>query len=88
MPDKTLHCPDCNTDFTFTDGEQRFYASKGLAEPRRCKPCRDRRKQQAGGPAKPPDPSPVEFIGGVQPREQGRRRDNRRRRDRDDDNNY
>lgn len=43
--DKTLKCKECGCDFTFTAGEQEFYAEKGFVnEPQRCKPCRDARK--------------------------------------------
>ena len=43
--DKTLVCKDCGQEFTFTAGEQEFYAEKGFENrPARCKPCRDARK--------------------------------------------
>lgn len=43
--DKTLACKECGNDFTFTAGEQEFYAAKGFVnEPQRCKQCRDARK--------------------------------------------
>lgn len=43
--DKTLTCRDCGSPFTFTAGEQEFYASKGLTnEPVRCQSCRSMRK--------------------------------------------
>jgi len=43
--DKTLNCKDCGRDFIFTEGEQAFYAEKGLTnQPQRCKPCRDAKK--------------------------------------------
>lgn len=43
--DKTLHCKDCGSEFTFTAGEQEFYAEKGFVnEPQRCKGCRDAKK--------------------------------------------
>lgn len=43
--DKNIVCKDCGQTFTFTAGEQEFYAEKGFAqEPQRCKPCRDARK--------------------------------------------
>jgi hypothetical protein len=43
--DKTIVCKDCGTEFTFTAGEQEFYAQKGFDnEPVRCKECRDKRK--------------------------------------------
>jgi hypothetical protein len=48
--DKSLQCSDCGATFTFTAGEQEFYASKGFTnEPRRCGPCRQVKKQQRGG---------------------------------------
>jgi hypothetical protein len=48
--DKTLKCSDCGADFTFSAGEQEFFASKGLTnEPKRCRPCRDAKKAQRNG---------------------------------------
>ena len=43
--DKELVCADCGLRFTFTEDEQRFFWSKGLAEPKRCKPCRMLRRR-------------------------------------------
>jgi hypothetical protein len=43
--DRTLTCADCGQPFTFTVGEQTFFWSKGLSEPKRCKPCRMLRKR-------------------------------------------
>jgi len=37
-------CVDCGEKFVFAVGEQRFYLSKGLSVPRRCKACRQHRK--------------------------------------------
>jgi CxxC-x17-CxxC domain-containing protein len=46
--DKTIVCRDCGTEFTFTAGEQEFYASKGFVnEPTRCPSCRQARKRSA-----------------------------------------
>ncbi|MDD2429436.1 MAG: zinc-ribbon domain containing protein [Eubacteriales bacterium] len=43
--DKTLACRDCGQEFTFTAGEQEFYAEKGFQnEPTRCKDCRSSHK--------------------------------------------
>ena len=43
--DKTIKCVDCGTEFVFTASEQEFYAEKGFTnEPKRCKPCRDAKK--------------------------------------------
>lgn len=48
--DKTLACRDCNKQFTFTAGEQEFYAQKGLQnEPRRCPECRSTKRQSSAG---------------------------------------
>lgn len=49
--DKTLTCRECGQPFTFTAGEQEFYAGHGLMhEPSRCPECRSaRRSGQSGG---------------------------------------
>lgn len=50
MADKILICKDCNKEFTFTEGEQAFYAEKGFTnEPKRCKECRKARKSRKAG---------------------------------------
>ena len=60
ITDKSLTCVECGSPFTFTVGEQEFFASKGFTnEPTRCPDCRRaRRSQQRGG-----------FGGGGGPRE-------------------
>jgi CxxC-x17-CxxC domain-containing protein len=47
--DTTLTCRDCGQAFTFTSGEQDFYASRGFTEPGRCADCRAARKAQRDG---------------------------------------
>jgi CxxC-x17-CxxC domain-containing protein len=47
--DTTLTCRDCGQAFTFTSGEQDFYASRGFSEPSRCADCRAARKAQRDG---------------------------------------
>jgi CxxC-x17-CxxC domain-containing protein len=50
LTDQTLYCRDCNQPFTFTVGEQEFYASRGLTNtPGRCPSCRAARRQNGGG---------------------------------------
>jgi CxxC-x17-CxxC domain-containing protein len=51
--DKDIVCRDCGRTFTFTEGEQAFYAQKGFTnEPGRCPECRSARKgQRVGGGA-------------------------------------
>ena len=48
--DETLNCTDCNAPFTFSSGEQEFFAAKGFTnKPNRCPDCRAARKAQRGG---------------------------------------
>jgi CxxC-x17-CxxC domain-containing protein len=48
--DKTMTCRDCNNPFTFTEGEQAFYAQKGFTnEPSRCPECRAANKSRRNG---------------------------------------
>jgi CxxC-x17-CxxC domain-containing protein len=65
--DQTIICSDCGQEFVFTAGEQQFYAERGFEHPpKRCKPCRAQRKQQAssakegasasGAPGRSPGP--------------------------------
>jgi CxxC-x17-CxxC domain-containing protein len=43
--DQIIACVDCTTEFSFSAKEQEFYAQKGFASsPKRCKPCRNARK--------------------------------------------
>ena len=45
--DQVINCSDCGQEFSFTGGEQQFYAERGFEHPpKRCKPCRAQRKQQ------------------------------------------
>ncbi len=47
--DEKLTCTDCGAEFTFTSGEQEFFASKGFQnKPNRCPDCRAARKATRG----------------------------------------
>ena len=47
MQDEKLICEECSSEFVFTEGEQEFYAEKGLTnKPKRCPDCRKARKKQ------------------------------------------
>ena len=49
MKDQVLKCRDCGSAFTFTAGEQEFFASRGFTSaPSRCKECRASRKAAQG----------------------------------------
>jgi CxxC-x17-CxxC domain-containing protein len=37
-------CRDCGTNFTFTEGEQEFFQTRGYTEPQRCADCRAAKK--------------------------------------------
>ena len=58
--DKIINCRDCRANFNFTEGEQKFYSERGYTEPKRCKGCRDARKNQDGGGASAAPP-PVNY---------------------------
>jgi CxxC-x17-CxxC domain-containing protein len=48
--DRILTCRECGQTFTFTAGEQEFYASRGLTnDPSRCPDCRAARRNAQGG---------------------------------------
>jgi hypothetical protein len=47
--DKTVKCDDCGKDFVWRAQEQAFYAEQGYQPPRRCKACRQAKKEQRGG---------------------------------------
>ncbi|MFQ5751979.1 MAG: zinc-ribbon domain containing protein [bacterium] len=49
MSDKTLVCQECGQEFTFSADEQQFFNERGFQEPKRCKPCRDKRKRDRRG---------------------------------------
>jgi len=49
MPDVEIICSECNETFPFTEREQEYYNERNLSQPKRCKPCRDARRQNFGG---------------------------------------
>jgi CxxC-x17-CxxC domain-containing protein len=47
--DKSLHCVECDNDYTFSAAEQEEFVAKGyLNDPKRCAPCRQTRKERRG----------------------------------------
>lgn len=49
--DKVIICKECGEEFTWTAGEQEYYKSRYLAEPKRCCNCRPSKRRpvhQAG----------------------------------------
>ena len=54
--DQSITCLDCGQEFTFTSGEQEFYAQRGFTEaPKRCPSCRAIRKAQRSRATGPTD---------------------------------
>jgi CxxC-x17-CxxC domain-containing protein len=48
--DQQLMCSDCGQAFTFTAEDQDFFRERGYSAPKRCKACRQAKKnEQAGG---------------------------------------
>jgi CxxC-x17-CxxC domain-containing protein len=47
--DISLTCSDCGQDFTFTAADQAFFQERGYSTPKRCKNCRQAKKQDQGG---------------------------------------
>jgi CxxC-x17-CxxC domain-containing protein len=49
--DQELICSDCGQSFTFTAEDQSFFRERGYSAPKRCKTCRQAKKneQQGGG---------------------------------------
>lgn len=45
MTDKEMTCTKCGKTFTWTAGEQEFYAERGYSEPKKCKECREEAKR-------------------------------------------
>ena len=63
--DRILTCRDCGQDFTFSAGEQEFYASRGLTNlPCRCPACRAARRsgQSSYSPRFRSNPSSTEHY--------------------------
>lgn len=42
--DKVIVCVECGNAFVFNEGEQKYFLSKGLSIPKRCRRCRLARK--------------------------------------------
>ena len=52
--DRSIQCSDCGATFTFTAGEQEFFASRGYTnDPKRCPECRQARKAERYGGYRP-----------------------------------
>lgn len=62
MGDQQIVCLECGRSFTWSAGEQRYYAERSLQPPKRCRDCRAHRRaeQQPGmAPVLPVKPVPI-----------------------------
>ena len=86
--DEVIVCADCRSEFTFTASEATFFTSKGLTKPRRCKVCRQKRRDAKPSEAVPSKPkAATQWMGGGEAaprRNGGDRRDRKRSNDYDD----
>jgi CxxC-x17-CxxC domain-containing protein len=68
--DIQLQCSDCGQDFTFTAADQAFFQERGYSTPKRCKNCRQAKKNDQGGSgyrSAPAQGTPVICSGCGQP---------------------
>ena len=68
--DMQITCSDCGQDFTFTAADQAFFQERGYSTPKRCKPCRQAKKNDQGGSgyrSAPSQGTPVICSGCGQP---------------------
>jgi CxxC-x17-CxxC domain-containing protein len=49
--DLQLTCADCGQEFTFSGDDQAFFQERGYSAPKRCKACRQAKKNEQGGGA-------------------------------------
>ena len=46
MSDVKIKCQDCGEEFIFSERDQKFYEEKGFQPPKRCKNCRNIKKDK------------------------------------------
>ena len=44
MEDILIKCVECKEEFNFSVGEQEFYKERDYSNPKRCKSCRDKKR--------------------------------------------
>lgn len=71
MADEVIKCADCPDTFVFTEGERAFYESRNFSKPKRCKPCREKKRASRGDGSHAPI---VEHVRSRQGKHEGQRR--------------
>lgn len=57
MPDKEKTCIECGQPFVWAEREQEFFKANGLSnEPKRCAPCRAKRRAKKAKEMRPEPP--------------------------------
>jgi len=51
--DIVVTCLDCDVEFTWTAGEQQFFASRNFTQPKRCRACRAAKQLRPDNPSAP-----------------------------------
>jgi hypothetical protein len=51
--DKIIECCDCNTEFLFDAGTQKFFSEKNLLPPKRCYYCKESKNTKHSSPEDP-----------------------------------
>jgi hypothetical protein len=46
LSDQQITCGDCGKEYVWIGEEQAFFAARGFPPPKRCKQCRESRKEQ------------------------------------------
>ncbi len=46
MSEETIRCADCGRDFKHSEKDQAFFQERGFSAPKRCKDCRQAKKDQ------------------------------------------
>ena len=46
MSNIKLTCQDCGEEFIFSERDQQFYKEKGFETPKRCRYCRQKKKER------------------------------------------
>ena len=60
MDSRSLVCADCGATFEFPPDEQKLFAERAFAPPKRCRACRARKRRRATTPDHPrPAPRPA-----------------------------
>ncbi len=64
---KLIECVECHRMFVFPPNEQAFYKKKGFSDPKRCKVCRAKKREEKKTEPKDKEWGNCESCGNWQP---------------------